>query len=201
MDDREKKKQMILENAINVFSKEGFEGTDVEEIAKLSNVGKGTVYRYFGNKEQLFVESFLYTVNMFKSETERVLKSDLPIKEKIDNLIEQSMRRLKEKEQLLRLYTLDISKIARIFAKKRSIIPTNKINRMAIITDFIREGQEKGVIINAISAESLASMILGSIQQVLGMYYIGLIKEFSEVERRIKEIMNFYKSIIIKEEL
>lgn len=72
---------------------------------------------------------------------------------------------------------------------------------MAIITDFIREGQEKGVIINAISAESLASMILGSIQQVLGMYYIGLIKEFSEVERRIKEIMNFYKSIIIKEEL
>jgi len=63
MDDREKKKQMILENAINVFSKEGFEGTDVEGIAKLSNVGKGTVYRYFGNKEQLFVESFLYTVN------------------------------------------------------------------------------------------------------------------------------------------
>jgi AcrR family transcriptional regulator len=37
-----------------VFSEFGFRGTDVQVIADRAGVGKGTVYRHFGNKEDLF---------------------------------------------------------------------------------------------------------------------------------------------------
>ena len=50
-----KKQQTILEIALKVFAKEGFRNTDVQVIADLAGVGKGTIYRYFGNKEQLFL--------------------------------------------------------------------------------------------------------------------------------------------------
>lgn len=51
----QKKRQDILTNSLRVFAKEGFGGTDVQVIADLAGVGKGTVYRHFGNKQQLFL--------------------------------------------------------------------------------------------------------------------------------------------------
>jgi AcrR family transcriptional regulator len=48
------KRSAILEQAIAVFAKAGYRGTDVQVIADRANVGKGTVYRYFKSKEDLF---------------------------------------------------------------------------------------------------------------------------------------------------
>ena len=48
------KRQAILEQAIRTFAECGFQGTDVQVIANGAGVGKGTIYRYFHNKEELF---------------------------------------------------------------------------------------------------------------------------------------------------
>ena len=48
------KRQAILAQAIATFAEEGFRHADVQVIADRAGVGKGTVYRYFGNKEDLF---------------------------------------------------------------------------------------------------------------------------------------------------
>lgn len=48
------KEQRILLAAEKVFSGRGYEKATVDEIIALADVGKGTVYKYFGNKEQLF---------------------------------------------------------------------------------------------------------------------------------------------------
>ena len=55
----ETKLASILEAAITVFAKHGVRGTDVQEIADAAGVGKGTVYRYFGSKQDLFWASHL----------------------------------------------------------------------------------------------------------------------------------------------
>jgi len=48
------KEQRIVEAAELVFAKHGYENCTVDEIVTLADVGKGTLYKYFGNKEQLF---------------------------------------------------------------------------------------------------------------------------------------------------
>jgi AcrR family transcriptional regulator len=48
------KQEAILRVSVQVFAREGFRGTDVQEIADRAGVGKGTVYRYFGDKQALF---------------------------------------------------------------------------------------------------------------------------------------------------
>jgi AcrR family transcriptional regulator len=48
------KQHRILDAATKVFAEQGFRNTDVEVIAAHAGVGKGTVYRYFGNKQDLF---------------------------------------------------------------------------------------------------------------------------------------------------
>jgi AcrR family transcriptional regulator len=52
---QEQRRSEILEAATAVFARVGFADTDVQEIAALAGVGKGTVYRYFPSKEELFL--------------------------------------------------------------------------------------------------------------------------------------------------
>ncbi len=48
------KRLAILDQAIRTFAELGFRGADVQVIADRAGVGKGTVYRYFHSKEDLF---------------------------------------------------------------------------------------------------------------------------------------------------
>jgi AcrR family transcriptional regulator len=48
------KRRAILDEAIRTFAEVGFRRADVQVIADRAGVGKGTVYRYFRSKEDLF---------------------------------------------------------------------------------------------------------------------------------------------------
>ena len=50
------KKQEILAGARQVFRSEGFDGASMDKIAQAAGVSKGTLYVYFRNKEELFLE-------------------------------------------------------------------------------------------------------------------------------------------------
>jgi TetR/AcrR family transcriptional repressor of mexJK operon len=51
-----RKHKAILDAATEVFLKRGYLGTNMDEIAALSEVSKQTVYKHFASKEALFVE-------------------------------------------------------------------------------------------------------------------------------------------------
>ena len=81
----EKKQRDILKNALNVFAKEGYRNTDVQVIADLAGVGKGTVYRHFGNKEQLF----LATAKDCVERLGRFVEQELGSEENVPQLIQE----------------------------------------------------------------------------------------------------------------
>lgn len=51
-----RKRKAILDAATEVFLKSGYLGTNMDEIAALSEVSKQTVYKNFASKEALFIE-------------------------------------------------------------------------------------------------------------------------------------------------
>lgn len=50
-----RRREEILEAATRLFAADGFARTDVQVVADVLGVGKGTVYRYFETKEALFL--------------------------------------------------------------------------------------------------------------------------------------------------
>lgn len=57
----EQNRRKLLSAAMTVFSGKGFHRATIDEICRRANLGKGTVYQYFGNKKDLFlgiVDSF-----------------------------------------------------------------------------------------------------------------------------------------------
>lgn len=54
MRDKSKKRQLIMEAALQVFVEHGYEKTKIIDVARTAGIGKGTVYEYFESKEALF---------------------------------------------------------------------------------------------------------------------------------------------------
>lgn len=53
------KQQKILETAIAMFAEKGYANTSTSEIAKAAGVAEGTIFRYFGTKENLLLSMVL----------------------------------------------------------------------------------------------------------------------------------------------
>jgi AcrR family transcriptional regulator len=52
-----KRQDEILDAAIPIFARYGFRNTDVDRVASAIGVGKGTIYRYFPSKRELFLKA------------------------------------------------------------------------------------------------------------------------------------------------
>jgi TetR/AcrR family transcriptional regulator len=67
---REEKKalfrQRILDAAREVFFRDGFMAANLDEVAQLAGVAKGTLYRYFDNKGELYVAVLSHNGEIFE---------------------------------------------------------------------------------------------------------------------------------------
>ncbi|GKU77915.1 TetR/AcrR family transcriptional regulator [Paenibacillus sp. L3-i20] len=77
------RRQQILEAAAKSFSMFGYKATTMDQVAKIANVGKGTIYTFFTNKEELFQE----IMNQLSLEMKRIAEKAIdPNRMFFDNL-------------------------------------------------------------------------------------------------------------------
>lgn len=50
------RKRLIIDAATKSFTLFGYKATTMDQVARVANVGKGTIYTFFKNKEELFDE-------------------------------------------------------------------------------------------------------------------------------------------------
>src|SRR5262245_66045149 len=50
-----RRSEEILEVAVGLFARHGYDQTDTQRLAETLGVGKGTLYRYFPSKRALFL--------------------------------------------------------------------------------------------------------------------------------------------------
>ena len=76
------KKQQIIETTFAMMNTDkGITNVRVDEIAKLAKVGKTTIFKYFGSKEQLIQAVFIYFFNLMKDTTKIILDENQPFEE------------------------------------------------------------------------------------------------------------------------
>lgn len=63
----------ILIAATKSFTLFGYKATTIEQVAKIANVGKGTIYTFFKNKEELFQEVVFHLIGEMKRETDQLI--------------------------------------------------------------------------------------------------------------------------------
>ena len=106
--DSQKKRQQILDAAYIVFSRKGYHRATVDEIIALADTGKGTVYNYFINKEQLFYTLIKEHGAPFEATLEGIVtSSEIPL-QKIETIIKAFLEFYRENADLWRVVMYEV---------------------------------------------------------------------------------------------
>jgi len=95
--DREEKKAQIAHAAGAVFGDRGFDRTRIDDIARAAGVGKGTVYQYFADKQELFDHAFAFMMSSMEADMRAALSEQRP---PLDTLREITAITIRAMEQL-----------------------------------------------------------------------------------------------------
>jgi AcrR family transcriptional regulator len=80
------KRQEILHAALELIAEQGFHGAPIAAIAERANVGAGTIYRYFENKDVLINELFRELHDRICTGLLEGYKADQPLRERFVHL-------------------------------------------------------------------------------------------------------------------
>jgi TetR/AcrR family transcriptional regulator, mexJK operon transcriptional repressor len=110
-----RKRRTILEAATTLFLRDGYLGTSMDEIAAVAAVSKQTVYKHFADKERLFTEIVLRTVEEVSDPNYREvvnLKDSGDVEEDLRDLARGQLARVLQ-PRLLQLRRLVIGEAGR----------------------------------------------------------------------------------------
>jgi AcrR family transcriptional regulator len=71
--EKDSRKKLILKSARTLFFKKGFNNVTVDEIAKISELGKGSIYLYFNSKEEIYAQILLNDIENFNEQVSVLL--------------------------------------------------------------------------------------------------------------------------------
>ncbi|MBN2383554.1 TetR/AcrR family transcriptional regulator [bacterium] len=76
------KRTAILEATLELIAVQGFHQTPTAQIAELANVGVGTIYRYFTDKDELIRKLFEYVIRQENDEALKNYNPTAPLRER-----------------------------------------------------------------------------------------------------------------------
>jgi AcrR family transcriptional regulator len=203
------KQLQLLDSAEMLFSRKGFDGTSVRDIAEAAGINTAMISYYFGSKEKLMEEIFE--------------RKSLNIREKVDNLLKDDTL-----DPFQKMYSLVDEYIDGILQRKvfhRILLCEQIINQNPIIiqlmekmkarnsecvNDLIRLGQKKGLFKKNIDIPMMTNTLIGTVSHSLinmdfykSYHHMEAMKE-EEFERVLKKklsvhIKNIYKAILTHE--
>lgn len=83
-----KKRNSILDAAIECFTEHGFDNTSMDTIAKHANASKRTVYNHFESKEVLFSEVIKRFITKFGPDSVASYRTDIPIDIQLEQILD-----------------------------------------------------------------------------------------------------------------
>jgi AcrR family transcriptional regulator len=91
------RRQAISQAAIELFERQGFQNTTIEQIASQAGVSPPTVFKYFGNKQEIILEILHHADQRAITDTRRLIKD-----------IEDPVEAMCHLERLLTGYALEV---------------------------------------------------------------------------------------------
>ncbi|MDO7907188.1 TetR/AcrR family transcriptional regulator [Paenibacillus sp. JX-17] len=97
------RRSQVLKAASQSFALFGYKATTMEQVAKIANVGKGTIYTFFTNKEELFDEILRSLILEMKRIAEAQISHDRPFFDNLFRVLDALLEFRTEHELFIKL--------------------------------------------------------------------------------------------------
>jgi AcrR family transcriptional regulator len=203
------KQVQLMDSAELLFSRKGFDGTSVRDIAEAAGINTAMISYYFGSKEKLMEEIFERKSLNIKEKVAYLLKDDsLDPLEKMYSLVDMYIEGILQRKTFHRILLCE-----QIINQNPSIIQMvdkMKAKNSEYINDLIRLGQKKGMFKKNIDIPMMTNTLIGTVSHTLlnmdfykHYHHLESMND-QEFERVVKKklsvhIKNIYKAILTHE--
>lgn len=180
--DKKERREQILAGAMEIFSKNGYRKTDVEEIAKLVGVGKGTMYRHFESKRALFLAVVEWGFDKIGERIFPRVKQTSSLIGKMEVALEEYLGFFEENKSFYRTLVLEGSEIIEAVGKK---FQEKYMTHIHIFDKILEEAKAEGEIKN-LPIESMIRGLTGLVNAIILKWLMS--KESYELKDEIPVI-------------
>jgi TetR/AcrR family fatty acid metabolism transcriptional regulator len=172
------RKSTILRAAIEVFSKKGYHGCRIADVAKEAGVAYGLVYHYYKNKDELLQSVFEFGWSSLVTRiTERSLQGKT-VEEKVRGIISVAFDAYKTDPRAVKVLILEVGRNPSGQSVNRGTAFGGIIEMAA---QLFRDGQKRGEIDSALEPVMCAAMLFGAIEMGLTAFVMGILEREPEV--------------------
>lgn len=98
------KELAILEAASRVFAQRPFHEVLIDSIATDAGIGKGTIYRYFETKDDLYFAAILHVLDTLTAALDATLQGEAAATRRLEGIATVILRHFWERKQLLAFF-------------------------------------------------------------------------------------------------
>lgn len=134
------RREAIIDAAIRLFGRKGFESTRAEEIAAAAKIAKGTVYLYFKNKEAIYVAAVTQAVRELQAAIAERSAGAGSFRERISAAIRVRLEFWPEHEGIYRLL-LTVGREAKLRRQTNEVLRNAHAGLLAIFAEGVSAGE------------------------------------------------------------
>lgn len=186
MAEKNQKRNDILTSAKVLFKEKGFHNTKMDEIAQNAGVGKGTLYEYFKNKQEIFDETCVERVTKLREYMEEIRNMDITFIDKIMLMYKEGKKSVDEDFEKNPIdYIMSYKNIISEKVLKSMFSYISEMNK--IVLEIIDQGKEEGIVRKEISSDLIYCLIVGTMGEYFNL--ISYNKDYLDDEEVIFNLL------------
>lgn len=163
------KEQAILKAAIQVFGSDGYHAS-TDKIAEIAGVSKGSVFRYFDNKQHLYYEAVKQAIDNIMAVVDFSVWTDS------QDLVSMVIRATKYKTELSHQFPYEFDLLMRVYANE-SFVPKPMRDRVFQMFNKLEVDLVNNVINATVSKLDLRPELnKDEVRQYLGMFIMSILQ-------------------------
>jgi len=168
------KRRVILDAAVRVFARQGFNKCRVSDIADEAGVAYGLVYHYFGSKDEVLDTLFLERWDVMLEAIRDIDAEAIPARVKLDAIASFIVDSYRHDPELMKVIIVEVTRAANSFGQTHLAKIGEAYSQIA---DIVRKAQADGSFSATVTPEFAAMAFYGAIEQVLTGWIFGLLDE------------------------
>ncbi len=168
------RRRQILDAAIRVFAREGFNDCRVSDIAREAEVAYGLVYHYFDSKDQVLNELFVERWSLLLAAIEEIDSRSIPPREKLDAVAGFIIDSYRHDPELMKVIIIEVTRAANSFT--RTHLPEIR-QAYALIAKIVSDAQTTGEFRDDVDPEFASMWFYGAIEQLLTGWVFEIIPD------------------------
>jgi AcrR family transcriptional regulator len=180
---REATRQRIMRVAASEFARLGFDQANINVIAEQAGIGKGTIYLYFENKRDLFLEMLRFIAQAQLTVIRAALAPEGTLQQRLERLFRAFAHLAQEESDSFNVYMSALYGVNRAFKTEATKLLRDYV---AVIALMLEQSQARGEI-HCHQVETTALMVLSLTEsyvlsaRVLGQSEQTLVKQASSI--------------------